>query len=95
MHRFTTANTGPVPITPAMDPQLQAILRAGNEGVQSTQSKKKKRQVKTKRFVWDDEDRFRLGKTAHEVSNKEALRAAKHINPNCNESTIRSFKKAY
>ena len=36
-----------------------------------------------------------LGKSAHEVSNKEALRAAKHINPNCNESTIRSFKKAY
>ena len=95
MQRFTTANTGPVPITPAMDPQLQAILRAGNEGVQSTQSNKKKRQVKAKRFVWEDEDRFRLGRTAHEVSNKEALRAAKHINPNCNESTIRSFKKAY
>ena len=52
--------------------------------------------MKGKRFNWGDEDRFRLGKMAHELkSNKAALAEAKLIFPGCNESTIRSFKKAY
>ena len=95
MRRFTAADIGPVPITPAMDPKVQAIFRAGNEGVHASQSEKRKRKERGKRFVWDDEDRYRLGKLANEVSNKEALKSAKKINPNANESTIRSFKKAY
>ena len=95
MRRFTAADIGPVPITPAMDPKVQAIFRAGNEGVHASQSEKRKRKERGKRFVWDDEDRYRLGKLANEVSNKEALKSAKNINPNANESTIRSFKKAY
>ena len=78
-----------------MDPKLQEIIRAGNDGVNTTQAEKRKRKEKVKRFVWDEEDRFRLGKLANEVSNKEALRAALHINPKANESTIRTFKKAY
>jgi len=78
-----------------MDPKVQAIFRAGNEGVHGSQSEKRKRKERGKRFVWDDEDRYRLGKLANEVSNKEALKSAKKINPNANESTIRSFKKAY
>ena len=96
MRRFTTAERGPVPITPQMNPRLQQIARAGNEGVyEATSSAKRKRSVKGKRFQWEDEDRFRLGKMAHEQSNKSALKEAKVIYPNCNESTIRNFKKAY
>ena len=71
MRRFTAADIGPVPITPAMDPKLQEIIRAGNDGVNTTQAEKRKRKEKVKRFVWDEEDRFRLGKLANEVSNKE------------------------
>ena len=78
-----------------MDPKVQVIFRAGNEGVHTTQADKRKRKEKANRFVWDEEDRFRLGKLANEVSNKEALRAAKNINPKANESPIRTFKKAY
>ena len=76
---------------------MQAIARAGNQGVHGrTTSGKRKRKVKGKRFNWGDEDRFRLGKMAHELkSNKAALAEAKLIFPGANESTIRSFKKAY
>ena len=95
MRRFTTAEMGPVPITPAMNPQLQALVRAGNEGVNEAKAKKRTRAVKGKRFCWDEEDRFRLGKMAVEVSNKAALKEARVIYDKCNESTIRSFKKAY
>ena len=79
-----------------MDPEFQAIARSANAGVNEASTAKKKRQVKGKRFKWNDEDRFRLGKMAHELkSNKAALREAKLIFPNANESTIRSFKKYY
>ena len=78
-----------------MNPQLQAIVRAGNEGVNEAKAKKRTRTVKAKHFCWDEEDRFRLGKMSHEISNKAALREARLIYDKCNESTIRSFKKAY
>ena len=92
---FLPSESGPVPITPAMDPELQAIARAGNQGVhERISSGKRKRAVKAKRFAWDDEDRFRLGKMAHELkSNKAALTEAKLIFPGANESTIRGFRK--
>ena len=97
IRRHLPSECGPVPITPAMDPDFQAIARAGNQGVHERISTgKRKRTVKAKRFTWDDEDRFRLGKMAHELkSNKAALAEAKLIFPGANESTIRSFKKAY
>ena len=97
IRRHLPSECGPVPITPAMDPDFQAIARAGNQGVHERISTgKRKRTVKAKRFAWDDEDRFRLGKMAHELkSNKAALAEAKLIFPGPTESTIRSFKKTY
>ena len=79
-----------------MDPALQVVVRAGNQGIHDTSSAKRKRAVKGKRFAWSDEDRFRIGKMAHELkSNKAALKEARLIFPNANESTVRTFKKAY
>ena len=90
MRRFTTAERGPVPITPQMNPRLQAIACAGNEGVyEATSSEKRKRGVKGKRFQWDDEDRFRLGKMAHEGSNKAALKKAKRIHDSQLQKSLR------
>jgi len=79
-----------------MDPAMQSIVRAGNLGVHEATSAKRRRAVRGKRFVWSEEDRFRLGKMAHELnSNKAALKEARLIFPQANESTVRSFKKAY
>ena len=52
MRRFTAADIGPVPITPAMDPKLQEIFRAGNDGVNTTQAdKRKQKNWSSKRHV--------------------------------------------
>jgi len=96
IRRHLASEQGPVPITPAMDPDFQVIVRAGNQGVHEKSSTKRKRAVKGKRFAWSEEDRFRIGKMAHELkSNKAALKEARLIFPNANESTVRTFKKAY
>ena len=76
LRRFTTAELGPVPITPAMRPKLQTVLHAENNGVhEATTYAKRKRNVnvKRKRFQWEDEDRFCLGKIAPEGINQAAL----------------------
>ena len=96
IRRHLPSEQGPVPITPAMDPAMQSIVRAGNSGVNEATSAKRRRTVRGKRFVWSEEDRFRIGKMAHELkSNKAALKEARLIFPHANESTVRSFKKAY
>ena len=96
IRRHLSSEQGPVPITPAMDPHLQSIVRAGNAGVSDSTSAKRKRTVKGKRFCWAEEDRFRIGKMAHELkSNKAALKEARLIFPSANESTVRNFKRAY
>ena len=74
IRRHLASEQGPVPITPAMDPDFQVIVRAGNQGVHEKSSTKRKRAVKGKRFAWSEEDRFRIGKMAHELkSNKRLL----------------------
>ena len=79
-----------------MDPTLQAIVRVGNQGVHDISTGKRKRKVKGKRFIWSEEDRFRIGKMAHELkANKAALKEARLIFPSANESTVRTFKKVY
>ena len=68
IRRHLPSESGPVPITPAMDPEMQAIARAGNQGVhERISSGTRKRAVKATRFAWDDKNRFRLGKMAHEL----------------------------
>jgi len=92
IRRHLPSEQGNVPITSAMDPAMQSIVRAGNSGVNEGTSAKHKRTVKGKRFVWSEEDRFRIGKMAHELkSNKAALKEARLIFPQANESTVRSF----
>ena len=79
-----------------MELALQAIVRAGNQGVHETSSAKRKRAVKGKIFALSDEDRFRVGKMAHELkSTRAVLKEAHLIFPSGNESTVRTFKKAY
>ena len=43
IRRHLSSETGPVPITPAMDPQMQTIVRAGNQGVHEAMSSGKRK----------------------------------------------------
>ena len=49
IRRHLASEQGPVPITPAMDPDFQVIVRAGNQGVHEKSSIKRKRAVKGKK----------------------------------------------
>ena len=97
MQRFLVSDRGPVPITADMTPRQQEIVRACNAGVLELQRTKKTfTKRKSTQFKWHFEDRFRLGQMYDSAQKKgHVLKEARAINPDVNESTLRSFAKAY
>ena len=90
--RFFKNENGPVQVTQDMAPAQKVVVRAANATVIKHQTETSKR---APYFKWTPEQRFMLGKLRATQGPSTALKEAKKINPNANESALRKFKKDY
>ena len=97
MDRFLEIPNTPVPIPAEATIEEQQVIVAGNVAYRKFTSSLKQRQRVTlqPRIKWTDKERFHFGRLAAQSSTAAALKEAKKVHANANESTIRNFRKAY